>query len=214
MRDLWMDPTSQGRLLMRSNYLGATGIGGDGTSNDSRINFSPHRQLTACWLTTTCNLQQCSWIRPTQVGRVVPASAANRGIIPQEIGFPSGQIGGERSPSWFVAEKLPGTGNYDWEGAGGYLNYLVDLFVHAYQMTGDAKYLEPLRLQAEFVERHLPPTARESVYVREGRLHRVSGKGSIPAACLGGCPISDVASSMGQPASALFGPEHTADRAT
>ena len=43
MRDLWMDSNRNGHLLMRSNFLGATGIGAEPTQNDSRINYLPPR---------------------------------------------------------------------------------------------------------------------------------------------------------------------------
>lgn len=173
MRDVWMDYTVKGQRLMRSNYLGATGVGKDGTTNDSRINFRPASPARAVlWYNNLPPLQKIflEWADAWWAASMSTDRGKPKGIVPQEIGFPSGQIGGERSPSWYEAEQLPGTMNSDWEGMG-YLFYLVDLFVTAYEITGDTKYLEPLRLQAEFVQKHLPASVRDSVYVKQGQIH-------------------------------------------
>jgi hypothetical protein len=53
----------------------------------------------------------------------------------------------------------------------GYIEFVADLLILAYELSGDAKYLEPLELQADFVRRKLPPEIRESSYVKTGRLH-------------------------------------------
>ncbi len=182
MRDVWMDYTTSGHRLMRSNYLGATGVGHHGTTNDSRINFRPAAPARAVlWYNNLPPLQKIflEWADAWWTASMSTDRGKPKGIIPQEIGFPSGQIGGERSPSWYEAEQLPGTMNSDWEGLG-YQFYLADLFVIAYEITGDAKYLEPLRLEAEFVQRHLPAKVRDSVYVKQGQLHASLYEGLKP----------------------------------
>ena len=41
MRDLWMDENPKGHFMMRSNFLGALGVGPEFTRSDSRINGRP-----------------------------------------------------------------------------------------------------------------------------------------------------------------------------
>lgn len=174
MRDLWMDHTPNGLFMMRSNYLGATGVGWDGTHNDSRINFrcaSPARSVLRYNQLPALQKLYLDWAETWWAASMSNDRGKPRGVIPEEIGYPSGIVGGNNSPTWFEADHSLNTENGDWGGSGGYQNYIVDLFLLARELTGDDKYLEPLRLQAEYAEKHLPPSARESIYFREGRLH-------------------------------------------
>jgi hypothetical protein len=182
MRDLWMDHARNGWLLMRSNFLGATGVGGAGTTNDSRINYRPASPArSVLWYNNLPALRKIfvEWAEAWLAASMSTERGKPKGIIPSEIGFPSGQVGGERSPAWYKAEHLPGSINSDWE-AMGYIEYISDLLVQAFEATGDAKFLEPLKLQDEFVRRHLPAAARDSVYLRAGRLHPSLWEGMEP----------------------------------
>jgi hypothetical protein len=77
------------------------------------------------------------------------------GIIPAEISFPEGLIGGAGSPNWYTARNEPGTGNEDWAGASaGYKSYLYDVFFNAYEVTKDARYFEPIRIEHELAARY------------------------------------------------------------
>ena len=83
-----------------------------------------------------------------------------RGIIPQEIGFAGSEIGGTNSPTWYTANHTPGTVNYDWRSQ--YHDYIVRLLLFAHKRTGDAQYLGPMDLTAEFVRRHMPKNLTDS----------------------------------------------------
>jgi len=175
MRDLWMDFNDRGHFLMRSNYLGATGVGGPGTLNDSRINYRPASPAFA--VLRYNNLPSLSklfvqWADAWLAASMSTEKGKPRGIIPQEIGFARSEMGGTNAPTWFKADNPPGTDtNYDWEGAAGYHEAIVELFQHAAEATGDKKYLEPLEIEAAFVREHCPPSACESEHARGGRLH-------------------------------------------
>jgi hypothetical protein len=174
MRDLWMDHTPDGLFMMRSNYLGATGVGLEGTHNDSRINFrcaSPARSVLRYNRLPALQKLYLEWADTWWAAAMSTDRGKPRGVIPEEIGYPSGIIGGNNSPTWYEADHPPNTENGNWGGSGGYQNYIVDLFLLAHELTKDARYLEPLRLQAAYAEKHLPASARESIYFREGRLH-------------------------------------------
>src|SRR5262249_25518486 len=104
MRDVWMDYTRTGHRIMRSNFLGATGVGGPGTTNDSRINFRPAAPARS--VLAYNNLPQLKtifleWANAWWAASMSTDRGKPKGIIPQEIGFPSGQVGGERSPTWY-----------------------------------------------------------------------------------------------------------------
>jgi hypothetical protein len=150
MRDLWMDTNARGDFLMRSNYLGSTGIGPPMTQNDSRINFRPAAPARGVlWYNNSPTLQTLfvRWADAWWAASMSTAKGKPRGIIPQEIGFADSELGGTGAPSWYEAQHPPHSTNYDWEGVGGYHDFIVDLFLIAYEATGDEKYLEPMKLE-------------------------------------------------------------------
>ncbi len=160
MRDLWMDSNSRGQYLMRSNLLGALGVGEGDSQNDSRINFRPAQPARAVlWYNALPSLQKLfqQWADAWLEASLSTDRGKPRGVIPQEIAWSDGQLGGVKSPSWFRASHERGTVNYDWEGAGGYHDFVVDLFLSAFEATGDRKYLEPMELEAAYVTQHCPP---------------------------------------------------------
>lgn len=174
MRDLWMDRNEKGQFLMRSNFLGATGVGREGTENDSSINFRPASPARAVlWYNGLPALQKMflDWADTWLAAALSTEKGKPRGIIPEEIGFARGELGGTNSPAWHSAEHRAGTVNYDWEGGAGYRDHTVDLLLFAYRTTRDRKYLEPMRLEAEFVERHCPKEVLASEEVKEGRIN-------------------------------------------
>ena len=165
MRDLWMDVNSRGWFLMRSNFLGASGVGSGAQANDSRINFRPAMPALAVLRYNSLPAVERLFVRWADAWLAASMSTDRgkpRGVIPQEISFADGMIGGVDSPSWFRAAHPPGTVNYDWGGAGSYHDSIVDLLLTAFRATSDRKYLEPIELEAEFVRRHLPEAQRAS----------------------------------------------------
>jgi hypothetical protein len=160
MRDLWMDFNPKGHFLVRSNHLGATGIGTPIQANDSRINYRPLAPARAVyWYNGLPSLEKLflRWADSWLAASMSTERGKPKGIIPQEIAFPDSLIGGVQSPSWYEAYRGPGTVNYSWEGSRGYHDAIVDLLLLAHQATGDRKYLEPMELQAEFARRYCPP---------------------------------------------------------
>jgi hypothetical protein len=159
MRDVWMDHNDQGHFLMRSNFLGPVGIGDPATWSDSRINYRPTLPARkVVWYNNLPSLRELfvAWADAWHAASMSTARGKPAGIIPQEIGFQGSVLGGVGSPEWYRAAHPPGTVNYDYEGAGGYHEFIVDLLMFAWESTGNEKYLEPLKLEAEFVERHMP----------------------------------------------------------
>ena len=181
MRDLWMDVNARGWFLMRSNFLGASGVGSGGRANDSRINYRPAvPALSVLRYNSLPSIERLfvAWADSWLAASMSTDRGKPRGVIPQEIAFADGKIGGVDSPSWFRAARPPGTVNYDWGGVGSYHDAIVDLLLTAFRATSDRKYLEPMDLEAEFVRRHLPDALRASPLVsRPGPPHPDLWKG-------------------------------------
>ena len=175
MRDLWMDVNAKGWLLMRSNFLGATDVGSGPTASDSRINTRPAAPALAVLRYSRLPAVASIFVRWADSWLAASLSVERgkpRGVIPQEIGFADGTLGGVGSPTWYRAAHPPRSVNYDWGGVGSYHDSVVDLLLTAFRLSGDSKYLRPMDLEAEFVRRHLPESARESPhYGRPGRPH-------------------------------------------
>jgi hypothetical protein len=160
MRDLWMERNRRGQLLMRSNFLGASGVGGGNSRSDSRINFRPALPARmVLWYNNLPTLRQIfvGWADAWLEASLSTERGKPRGIIPQEIAWEDGLIGGVNSPAWFRAAHDRSTVNSDWEGSEGYHEMIVDLFLLAFEATGDKKYLEPMELEAAFVGKHPAP---------------------------------------------------------
>ena len=175
MRDLWMDVNRRGWFLMRSNFLGATGVGPARAASDSRINLRPAAPALAVLRYNSLPAIKDLFVRWADTWLAASLSTDRgkpRGVIPQEIAFEDGRLGGVGSATWYRAAHAPGTVNYDWGGEGTYHDAIVELFLEAFRLTSDRKYLEPLDLEAEFVRRHLPQSVKESPhYGRSGRPH-------------------------------------------
>ena len=95
-----------------------------------------------------------------------------RGVIPAQVSFPQGVLGGTNSPNWYTASHPPGTVNYDWPRQT-YKAYLLEILFTAYNVTRDPKYLEPIRLEYELAVQHgyVPESA--------GPLKRSRGRGPV-----------------------------------
>jgi hypothetical protein len=156
MRDLWTAPNDHGHRHFRANYFCATRVGDGAQANDSWINYRAIRPARAV-LRYNRNPTIARLVTELADGWLAAAMSTDRGkprgVVPTEIAFPSGLIGGVRSPSWFEAYNDATSGNGDYTDQG-YKPYIVDLLYDAYFVSGDAKYLQPLRLEHELAKKH------------------------------------------------------------
>ena len=188
MRNLFMAKTKLGRLHFKANYMGALNIDTGGKrgrgprSNDSYINFCATRPAAAVhWYSGHPTIERLfvdwadGWLQDSMSeGRGKP-----RGVIPVEVGWPDNEIGGIDSPSWYEAYRPFGTVNIDFENLG-YRDYIIQLFLMAHEMTGDDRFLEPLRLESELVRHYEgriprapePGTAAWAAYILSGHNKR------------------------------------------
>lgn len=154
MRDLWMGVNEKGYLQFKSNFLSATQVGEGGRAEDSWINYRatlPARW--AWWYTSDPEIGELfiRWADAWVNASLSTEKGKPYGVIPASLGWPDGEIGGHNAPTWYQAAHPPGSVNYDWEPQK-YKGYIVDLLVSVYEATGDRKYLEPLRLEAELAK--------------------------------------------------------------
>jgi len=160
MRDLWTGYNDKGNRHFRSNMLGASQVGSGDQMNDAWINLRGVPPAAAVLrynhnptLSKLFVELADAWVyaaRSTERGKP-------RGVIPGQVSFPEGIIGGTNSPNWYTASHSPGTDNSDWAPQSGKF-YIHELLTLAYELTRDAKYFEPMRLEYELGSRYDNPT--------------------------------------------------------
>ena len=158
MRDLWTAFDTAGRRRFRANFFGATQVGRGDQMNDSWINYRAVRPASAVLAYNQNPAISELFVELADAWLASAMSTARgkpMGVMPAQVSFPDAIPGGTNSPNWWTASHPKGTVNYDWAGVKGqrYKGYIQDLFLIAYQQTGDAKYLEPIRLEHALADR-------------------------------------------------------------
>jgi len=157
IRDLWTGINDKGRRHFKSNFLGATQVGTGAQANDSYINYravSPATSVLGYNRNPTI-LKLYSELADAWVADAMSTERGKpKGVIPAEVSWPDGIIGGTNSPNWWTSTHPPGTVNYDWWSAKTnsgqqYKGYLVVLLNAVYDQTRDPRYFQPLRLEYE-----------------------------------------------------------------
>ncbi|MFC1734602.1 tetratricopeptide repeat protein [Candidatus Hydrogenedentota bacterium] len=179
MRDLWTGYNDKGMRHFRANFYSAAQIGSGDQMNDSFINYRGIRPASAVFAynqnpTIRKLLLELadSWVADamsTERGKP-------RGVIPGQVSFPEGILGGINSPNWWTGSHPPGTCNADWIGQG-YKSYIQDLLLTAFKVTGDKKYIEPMRLEYELTVKYgNKPDDKTNVRLRPLRVPEEFGK--------------------------------------
>ena len=156
IRDLWTDYNDDSQRHFRSNFLGATQVGSGDRMNDSWINY---RAVSPASAVLAYNRNPTISRLYTEIADAWVAAAMStergkpKGVIPAQVSFPDGVLGGTNSPNWYTASHPPGTVNYDWADQR-YKAYLLNVLLAAYDVTRDPKYLEPIRLEYELAVKH------------------------------------------------------------
>ena len=218
MRNLFMAKTKLGRLHFKANYMGALNIDTGGArgrgprSNDSYINFRATRPAAAVhWYSGHPTIERLfvDWADGWLADALSESRGKPKGVIPTEVGWPDNEIGGIDSPSWYEAYRPFGTVNSDFQNLG-YRDYIIQLFLMAYEMSGDDRFLEPMRLESELVRRFRkqmpdepePGTASWAAYILSGHNKRsynaaeqwkkVQNRLATPQGTTTGYSVSDV----------------------
>ncbi len=154
MKEIWMGVNSRGHLHWRSNFLGASGIGGGATQLDSSINWRAANPAAAV-LRFTNNPAIKEMVLKHAEALYEDAMRTDKGkpkgIIPGELDYETDEIGGRNVPTWYDPGDIPAKGNYGFAKFHGYRTQIMYL---AHQLSGDEKFLEPIRLEAEYALKH------------------------------------------------------------
>ena len=178
IRDLWTDYDKNGHRHFRANYFGAAQVGSGPRTNDSWINYRAVSPATAV-LNYNNNPTIARLYVELAEAWLAAAMSTDRGkpkgVIPAEVSFPEGVIGGLNSPNWWTAAHPPGTVNYDWQWQQ-YKGYILDIMMAAYEQTRDEKFLKPLRLEYELACKHGFKPEPPSPLARRSRTNQVKTK--------------------------------------
>ena len=189
IRDFWTHYNDQNHRHSRSNFLSPTQVGAHDRMNDSWISYRAVSPATAVF-NYNGNPTIAKLYTEIVNGWVATAMSTDGGkpkrVIPAQVSFPDSALGGTNSPNWYTASHPPGTVNYDWLRQQ-YKGYLLDILFVAYNVTGDTKYLEPIRLEYELAVKHgyipdpVGPLKRSQRRGLSRSTHRPGAKsGSLP----------------------------------
>ncbi|MEO1998754.1 MAG: hypothetical protein ABGZ17_26205, partial [Planctomycetaceae bacterium] len=161
MRDNWTGANERGFLQFKSTWF-----------NVHEVDLTPQRACDTVYHPRVVQPALLYWLRTgdENVGRLMAAwmdtwvDAAARsergkpaGIIPSAIHWPDGSIGGT-GKDWWRPENY-GTHLYTWPSA---MGLMTSSLLLTYQMTGDAKYLEPIDSMAQIRAAYLANPPEES----------------------------------------------------
>ena len=179
MRDLWMGRNSRGQRLVRSSFLGAFHVPNTDADIDTPI---CGRAMNPAWNVLELN-------RNPELARLVVEYAETllelalstekgkpRGVLPGPIVFATGELGGRGSKEWWLARSGDFQGMFTFPS---YHGFRTQVLVAAWRLTGDTDYLQPIRLEAELIEKHFPKEERERELRELERLARIPGQRSL-----------------------------------
>jgi hypothetical protein len=165
LRDLWTGHNDRGVRHFRANFFNAARVGTGERANDSWINYRAVSPASAVlWYNNNPAISKVfvelgeGW----RTGAMSTERGKPEGVIPAQVSFPQGIIGGTSSPNWYTASHPKGTVNYDWADQR-YKDLMQNVLITAYEQTKDAKFLEPLKLEYELAAKygHAPQVAKK-----------------------------------------------------
>ncbi len=151
MKDMWMGVNDYGHLHWRSNFLGGSGIGAPATHLDSAINWRAARPIEVMSHITR-NPTLCDMIVRHATALYEDAMRTDKGkpkgFIPGDVDYETDEIGGRNVETWYDPGPIPAASNYGFSGFHPYRCVPLEL---AYNLTRDSRFVEPMRIEAEFV---------------------------------------------------------------
>ena len=156
-----MGRNAQGQRLVRSGFLGAFHVPNTPDGVDAAIcgrtmnpvwnllEISRNPEITRLTLEYADTLLELAL--STQKGKPY-------GVLPGPVVFQTGELGALGSDNWWRAPDGPFQGQFTFPN---YHGFRLHTMVTAWRLTGDEKYLKPIRLEAELIDQHYPPEQRE-----------------------------------------------------
>lgn len=148
MRDLWTGRNERGFLQFRSTYFNVDTVHQDPQKAcDTPYHVRAIQPALLYWqrtkdpaLAELFTAWMDTWVDATARSE----NGKPAGIIPAAIHWPEGTIGGP-SPDWWDPRNHSEPTLYEWPSA---MSGMTDTLLLTYHMTGDEKYLEPVRSMA------------------------------------------------------------------
>jgi len=165
LRDLWTGFDDKGFRHFRANFFNAVRVGKGDRANDSWINYRAVSPASAVlWYNNNPALAKLfveladGW----RGAAMLTERGKPRGVIPAQVSFPEGVIGGTNSPNWYTASHPGGTVNYDWAEQR-YKDLMQNVLITAYEQSRDVRFVEPLKVEYELAARygHAPQEAKK-----------------------------------------------------
>ncbi|MGE0377915.1 MAG: CARDB domain-containing protein [Planctomycetaceae bacterium] len=161
MRDIWMGRNARGHRLVRSSFLGAFHVPNTGTDSDSAI---CGRAMNPAWNVLALNRNpEIARLAIEYADTLVELALSTekgkpRGVLPGPVVFETGEFGTRDSQEWWLAPPGSFQGMFSFPD---YHGFRLQILTIAWRLTGDESYLEPIRLEAELIEEHYPPSQRD-----------------------------------------------------
>lgn len=164
MRDIWTGPNKQGRMMFKNIIMNDTRVGTNPKhAYDTTLSTRAIQPLLAYWQRTRdpkVTPQITAWL-DTWVDATAKAEGGKpAGIVPSAIHWPDGQVNGFGG-DWWRPDTYSTLFHWPW-----YVSDMLHVMLMAYQVTGDEKYLQPIRsmatIRADYLSRHPEATKLNS----------------------------------------------------
>jgi len=154
MKTVWTGRNERGFLQFESTYFTVDRVHDDPQKAcDTPYHVRAVQPVFLAWLRTEDSKLAallCDWMNTWVDAAARSENGKPAGILPAAIHWPEGTIGGV-SPDWWDPRNHGEPTLYQWPSA---MSGLTDALLLTYHMTGDEKYLEPIRSMARIALRH------------------------------------------------------------
>jgi hypothetical protein len=154
METLWTGRNERGFLQFKSTYFNVDGVHDDPQKAcDTPYHVRAVQPVFLVWLRTgdpKLAALLSGWMDTWVDAAARSENGKPAGVLPAAIHWPEGKIGG-LSPDWWDPRNHGEPTLYQWPSA---MGGLTDALLLTYHMTGDEKYLAPIRSMARIALRH------------------------------------------------------------
>jgi len=156
MRDMWTARNQRGFIQFKSIYFSVDKVDtSTGRAFDTVYHPSIVQPALLYWQRTgdpALSSLFCDWLKVWVDAAARSENGKPAGVLPSTIHWPDGTVAAPGQPWWQPFSPGHNDALYNWPGA---TRLMTSTFVLAYHMTGDEKYMEPIRSMAAIRLRHL-----------------------------------------------------------
>jgi len=156
MRDRWTGRNQRGFLQFKSIYFSVDKVdASSGRAFDTVYHPSAVQPTLLYWQRTgdpSLSSLFCDWLKVWVDAAARSENGKPAGVLPSTIHWPDGTVADPGQPWWQPFSLGHNDALYNWPGA---TRLMTSTLVLAYHMTGDEKYMEPIRSMAAIRLQHL-----------------------------------------------------------